>query len=421
MEHPHRRYSGTHDFLIPIKMKKALIPLCGLLGLLTACQEEIPMVSLGIDDAYAIERMKALTLHPEFPGERYEWYLQDKQGADSLVSTERDYTFISAYTGLYRLKLHIIDAANPLEHNVNITVWEEEVAYSRYIATVHEYRPAPGQFVNQLPQYQEGDTEENMRQKAEEYISGTNNRAISLGGYGGYVTFGFDHTVVNVPGEKDFKILGNAFYGSSGLQSGGSAEPGIVMVSFDSNGNGIPDDEWYELAGSEYHKPETRHRYAITYLRPAADHVPTPIKGTAITDSSYIHWDDNDGNTGYIARNSFHSQEYFPQWLTDEQLTFTGTRLADNAVDESGTGSYYVLNAYDWGYADNHPNDAEEKISFDIAWAVDADGNQIHLPGADFIRVYTGVNQQCGWVGEISTEITGAEDLHVIDYSATAP
>ena len=421
MEHPHRRYSGTHDFLIPIKMKKALIPLCGLLGLLTACQEEIPMVSLGIDDAYAIERMKALTLHPEFPGERYEWYLQDKQGADSLVSTKRDYTFISAYTGLYRLKLHIIDAANPLEHNVNITVWEEEVAYSRYIATVHEYRPAPGQFVNQLPQYQEGDTEENMRQKAEEYISGTNNRAISLGGYGGYVTFGFDHTVVNVPGEKDFKILGNAFYGGSGLQAGGSAEPGIVMVSFDSNGNGIPDDEWYELAGSEYHKPETRHHYTITYLRPAADHVPTPIKGTAITDSSYIRWDDNDGNTGYIARNSFHSQEYFPQWLADEQLAFTGTRLADNAVDKNGTGSYYVLNAYDWGYADNHPNDAEEKISFDIAWAVDADGNQIHVPGADFIRVYTGVNQQCGWVGEISTEITGAEDLHVIDYSATAP
>ena len=421
MEYPHRRYSGTHDFLIPINMKKALIPLCVLPCLLAACQEEIPMVSLGIDDAYAIERMKALTLHPEFQGERYEWYLQDKQGADSLVSTDRDYTFISASTGVFQLKLQIIDAVNPLEHHVSIVVWEEEVAYSRYIAKVYEYRPAPGQFVNQLPQYQGGDTEENMRQKAEEYISGTNNRAISLGGYGGYVTFGFDHTVVNVAGEKDFKILSNAFYGGSGTQPGGSAEPGIVLVSFDRNSNGIPDDEWYELAGSEYHKPETRHHYTITYHRPATDHVSTPIPGTAITDSSYIRWDDNDGNTGYIARNSFHSQEYFPQWLADEQLTFTGTRLADNAVDESGTGSYYVLNAYDWGYADNHPNDAEEKISVDKAWAVDTDGNPVDLPGADFIRVYTGVNQQCGWIGEISTEITGAEDLHVTDLSATEP
>ena len=131
--------------------------------------------------------------------------------------------------------------------------------------------------------------------------------------------------------------------------------------------------------------------------------------------------DDNRDNRGEIPRNSFHCQESFPQWLTDEQRTFPATRLADNAVDESGTGSYYVLNAYDWGYADNHPNDAEEKISFDIAWAVDTDGNPVDLPGADFIRVYTGVNQQCGWIGEISTEITGAEDLHVTDLSATEP
>ena len=35
---------------------------------------------------------------------------------------------------------------------------------------------------------------------------------ISLGGYGGYVIFGFDHTVINVKGKKDFMILGNSFY-----------------------------------------------------------------------------------------------------------------------------------------------------------------------------------------------------------------
>ena len=72
--------------------------------------------------------------------------------------------------------------------------------------------PAPGQFVNIMPLYEEGDTEEDMCRKARESISGTNDIMISLGGYGGYVTFGFDHTVVNVPGQKDFKILGNAFY-----------------------------------------------------------------------------------------------------------------------------------------------------------------------------------------------------------------
>lgn len=61
-----------------------------------------------------------------------------------------------------------------------------------------------------MPLYEQGDNEETMRQKAENDL--TNDVMISLGSYGGYVTFGFDHTVVNVPGQKDFFIKGNAFY-----------------------------------------------------------------------------------------------------------------------------------------------------------------------------------------------------------------
>ena len=118
-----------------------------------SCQQDIPMVSLGIDNVYAIERMKALILHPEFPGERYEWSMIDSQGKDSLVSTDRDYIFLSATTGQFQIKLHIADSQNPVDHEINITVWEESVAYSRYISKVYEYCPAPGQFVNKLPLY----------------------------------------------------------------------------------------------------------------------------------------------------------------------------------------------------------------------------------------------------------------------------
>jgi hypothetical protein len=100
-------------------------------------------------------------------------------------------------------------------------------------------------------------------------------------------------------------------------------------------------------------------------------------------------------------------------WIDDDELTFTGTLLPQNGVDESGFGSYYVLYSYPWGYADNHPNDSLALNSFDIGWAVDRDGNPVNLPGADFIRVYTGVNQYCGWVGETSTEISRAQDLHI--------
>ncbi len=398
-------------------MKKRHIQTFGAVLLATvlfaSCRPEIPMVSLGIDDTYAVPRMKALVLHPQFPGTRYVWTALGGGGGDSVVSEERDLVFCSAETGVFRYRLQIEDPTNPYTHEVLITVWEEEVAYSPYITRVYEYCPAPGQFVNLLPEYEAGDTYAVMLKKAEESIGGTNDVMISLGAFGGYITFGFDHSVMNVPGQYDFKIYGNAFYATEGAAQG-SSEPGIVMVSFDRNQNGLPDDAWFELAGSEYHKPETQHHYRIAYERPDADHSATPHPTVPdITDTSYIRFTDSEGKTGYVTRNAFHRQNYYPQWIQDPVLHFEGTRLADNFVDESGNGSNYVLRAYDWGYVDNHPNEVADKSSFNIEWAVDGNGNPVHLPCIDFVRVYTGVNQSCGWLGETSTELSKAEDLHI--------
>ena len=94
-------------------------------------------------------------------------------------------------------------------------------------------------------------------------------------------------------------------------------------------------------------------------------------------------------------------------------MVFEGTRLPDNAVDESGTGSYWVLYAYPWGYADNMPNN-DERAGFKIEWAVDSKGEKVHLPGVDFVKIYTGVNQCAGWLGETSTEVMGVNDLHLL-------
>ena len=238
-------------------------------------------------------------------------------------------------------------------------------AQSPYISRVWEYCPAPGSFVNSMPAYEEGDDADDMRIKADEAIAENNRGTISLGGWGGYVVFGFDHLVVNRPNANDLLVSGNAFEGSS--------EPGIVMVSHDANGNGKPDDEWYELAGSEYTNPQTIHNYSVTYRRQDA------------------------GKT-------------YPQWVEEETLTFTGSRLPDNYEDLSGEGTYYVLYAYPYGYADNHPNDSLQ-AQLDIDWAVDAEGHPVNLPGIHFVKVYTALHQQCGWLGETSTEIMGAEDL----------
>jgi len=239
-------------------------------------------------------------------------------------------------------------------------------AHNPYIWRVWEYCPAPGQFVNSMPEYEQGDDANDMRMKAEEAIANNNQGMISLGGWGGFVVFGFDHMVVNVPDAKDLLVLGNAFEGSS--------EPGIVMVSYDANGNGKPDDEWYELAGSEYNSPLTLHDYSVTYYH-------------------------QEGGKNY------------PKWIEEDKITFTGSRLADNYEDLSGEGTYYVLYAYPWGYADNLPN-TDEGAQLDIQWAVKTDGTPANLPGIHFVKVYTALHQQCGWLGETSTEIMGAEDLH---------
>ncbi|MDE7338407.1 MAG: cell surface protein, partial [Bacteroidales bacterium] len=166
--------------------------------LFVACRPDIPMVNLGIDDTYVVARMQALVLHPEFSGSRYIWTSFDSAGNESVVSEERDFVFCSATQGDFRFRLQIEDKENPYTHEVRIAVWEEDVAYSPYIARVYEYRPAPGQFVNLMPVYENGDTYADMLKKTEESIGGTNDVMISLGAYGGYVTFGFDHSVVNV-------------------------------------------------------------------------------------------------------------------------------------------------------------------------------------------------------------------------------
>ena len=131
---------------------------------------------------------------------------------------------------------------------------------------VWEYRPAPGQFINTTTSaYKEGFTYDDILEEATRRIQ--QKSLLTLGGFGGYIVLGFPHPIPNVTGEYDFKIKGNAYYNSkTGTGAlGGSAEPGIVFVSKDVNGNGKPDDEWYELKGSEYGKDTETRGYEITY------------------------------------------------------------------------------------------------------------------------------------------------------------
>lgn len=294
--------------------------------------------------------------------------------------------------------------------------------HSKYIKAVDEYCPAPGQWVNVIPEYEEGDTPEIMAQKCTESIAGDyyNTHLVSLGGWGGYITFHFDHSIANIPNQRDFAIWGNAYQEMTNQVFGGMNEAGIVMVSKDVNGNGKPDDPWYEISGSCDIDSigKVYYGYEVTYHQNPMGNIP---------------WTDNRGNQGTVDRlygYDNHNQEYYPLWLPDG-LTFKGTRLPDNMVDLSETVErswsqwYYVLIGFRYGYVDNLSNwtdksDANswnyEGCGIDISWAVDDNRQPVNLDFIDFVRVYTGLNQKCpapNWWGETSTEIQCAEDIHL--------
>jgi len=272
---------------------------------------------------------------------------------------------------------------------------------SPFISKILEYAPAPGQFIN--------DKSYGTQAKAQDLIGGVDNGILSLGGYGGYLIFAFDHSIANVNG-NDIGIYGNPLFISGAEWS----EPGIVMVSVDANKNGLADDFWYELAGSEYASAETIKNYKITYTNP---------KNT--TDD--IKWVDNQGKSGLVLRNSFHAQNYFPEDKSvQNEISFTGTLLKNTIV-----GGGVIANLpFSFGYSDSGSKeyiDLQNQIgrgynAFDISWAVDQTGNKANLSSIDFIKVYTGQNcngnpyvqndnPQSRFIGEVSTEIAGAIDI----------
>lgn len=308
-------------------------------------------------------------------------------------SAEGDYTITLTLTDIdgYTLSTDIAVKCCPLEGtykrcpcNSSYELW----------TTVYEYMPAPGQFINEDKSgFDNITTAEQAITYAEQRL--TDGKYLSLGGWGGYVVVGFDHSIPRTDG-NEFSIAGNMFDGSS--------EAGIVWVMQDTNGNGLPDDEWYELKGSEWGSEQHSQNYAVTYYRPVAG-------------GMNVLWRDNCHTEGRITRNNTHTHDYYyPAWVTEASYTLYGSRLAHNtSVDSAGK---YTNNAYSWGYADNRGSDADDaatagnavKCYFSISNAVNKDGSDADLQYVDFVKVQSAINHVAGPLGEVSTEVLGIED-----------
>jgi hypothetical protein len=206
----------------------------------------------------------------------------------------------------------------------------------------------------------------------------------SLGSAGGY-------EVWKVNPQASYKIYGNAF--------GGWNEPGIVWVQEDNNGNGLPDEMWYELTGGDEtdhaRKNQITRRYAVTYFKTDGKSV-TNEYGQLIRG---VYWADSKGRTGMIPGG-------FPDkyWgVEGGWVTYTCTLLRD---DGNIFFSSYNLTGLT-GYVDT-----VDDCKFHVSDAIYADGTPAkNLPAVNFIKVQTGIFRYGDIFGDVSTEISYGDGL----------
>ena len=331
--------------------------------------------------------------------------------------SELTFLFTPDKAGEYIVGITVNGSASASVKVVCVDVTEQQrnrkpsASSSARCVNVFEWVPAPGQFI--------GETKTGGMTGNETTPEAANSWArrrleeqkyVSLGGFGGYIIVGFDHSIQRVDGDYDFAVMANAFLNAA-TGAGGSNEPGIVYVMQDVNGNGLPDDEWYELRGSETSVASTRSDYAVTYYRPSGPKM-------------NVQWTDNYGVSGtidYLA--AFHQQHYYyPAWIEADSYTLRGTCLEARTTQDPSTGMW-DNSAYSWGYADNMGGDnltgsdavtgEGQRNGFLIENAMLPNRQAIKLEYVDFVKIQTGVNSKAGWLGEVSTEVFDVEDLHL--------
>ena len=315
-----------------------------------------------------------------------------------------EFPFSASTQGVHILNLTLQTADTTATQDFTIHVCAPAGTYRRgatgqaMVNQVYEYMPAPGHQVNGYiivgDSYPDDCTHE---QACDSVLAHFSRRwSISLGSQGGYLIAGFDHSVTNSNGDYDLCIKGNPFSYQS--------EPGIIWVSQDDNGDGLPNDQWFELAGSEYGTERHTTYYAITYYRPAARRSATA-------------WRDIYGQTGYVPYLSYWNPHdtYWQPWVEGSEHTFFSSRLADRSTYVNG---YSDIPPYDWGYVDNLGSDfvdgpAGKMNYFRLSNARYDDGQPARLDYIDFIKIQTAQTGSTPNLGDISTEIYYISDYHL--------
>ena len=221
---------------------------------------------------------------------------------------------------------------------------------------------------------------------------------VSLGNFGGYITYRFDQLITNDPNHPygvDFVVRGNNY----GTNDFSFYEPANVLVSQDGK-------TWYTLAGSDHYSNHAYWDYTITYTKSTGT---STVYGGA--SGTAADWTDSMGYSGtsYLYPNKA-LYPLFP-WTAenDTSITVTGTLLGGKGTTRNEIFNVAVPK---WGYADtcynglNPYTGAEGGEVFDLDWAVDENGQPVKLDWVKYVKVQTASNVDGGGIGEKSTEVS---------------
>ncbi len=279
------------------------------------------------------------------------------------------------------------------------------------------YVPAPGQFVND-PLF--NDPSRALGAPAGGgLLQPDNTSLVSLGGFGGSIVLGFSTPVIDDPCNPfglDAIVFGNAFF-VAGNAERKWAEPGIIEISVDANGNGQPDDTWYPVRFPTLAQPPVDGLASVTWdddagtaLPPAlASWFPSTAPAGLFTTTTY---DLGVTLSGFVLENS---NETFEDFFALTDLTPTlllGDLDADNVVEDPSLDPAAFYTRPDNPRVVGVTPGSGGGDAFDIAWAIDpATGEPAQLPSFDFVRISTSVDRVVGPLGEVSTEVDAVADV----------
>jgi len=213
-----------------------------------------------------------------------------------------------------------------------------------------------------------------------------NDGVVSLGGQGGVLALRFNTPVADDPDNPfglDCIVYSNAFW-TGGNPQVKFQEPAIIEISEDVNGNGIPDDPWYLIPGSR----------AFPYV-PFPEVMEPTGQSNSETDPYLLAGNIRNPNL-FDADPGNDNEEY--NWGYCE-MTPSVTPYLDNYVRPDDPHIVGLTPRSGGGDA------------FDIAWAVDADGNPAGLTRFHFIRITSFISRNFGALGTASPEIDAAADV----------